>query len=75
MREIETLVSTLATLRDKYPAAVDYAKSVMLPDCSFSRDKIKPSRQAMQNKVLAEIVLADDINDQKVKEDVKENQS
>lgn len=69
--EILDLVNTLVKLKEDYPAAVSFAVSTLMPESSFGRDKIKPSTPALRNKVLAEVILADDLNKEAVKEEVK----
>ncbi len=68
--QIMTHVTTLATLREKYPAAVNFAVSTYLPDGFRSDDKVKPGRSAVSNKIVAEIILADDIRDREIEREV-----
>lgn len=68
--QIMAHVTTLATLREKYPAAVNFAVSTYLPDGYRSDDKVKPGRSAIANKISAEIILADDIRDREIEKEV-----
>lgn len=68
--EIIDLVNTLVKIKEEYPAAVSYAVSTLMPETSFGRDKVKPTMPALRNKVLAEIILADDIASEEVKKEV-----
>lgn len=71
--EIIDLIQTLVKIKEEYPAAVSYAVQTIMPESSFGRDKTTPSMPALRNKVLAEVILADDINKQEVEKEVNES--
>jgi hypothetical protein len=68
--EIIDVVKTLVKLKESYPAAVTFTVNTLMPESSFGRDKIKPSEPAMRNKILAEVILADDLDKEEVKLEV-----
>lgn len=64
------LVSQLATLNEQYPTAVAFALNSLMPERSFGTKKARPSSSVMRNKILAEVILQDDLREQEVFEEV-----
>lgn len=70
MTRIADATKELTKLREQYPEAVMYAVKMRLPETTFNR-RPWPDQLPFENKLLAEIIVADNIRNKEIQEAVE----